>query len=110
MLASFKLLPLNPVEERKYLLLEQRINEIETTLKSLSNTVDGELDLMDQQQLTGQHVINTVANGSKMLSEVEEVTVRLNRKIHELEKQVRHMKLYNRSSKYQSSRSAIHSG
>ncbi|GAU88861.1 hypothetical protein RvY_01480 [Ramazzottius varieornatus] len=110
LLASFKLLPLNPVEERKYLLLEQRMSEIETTLKSLSKTFDDELDLMDQQQMSGQHVINAVANGAKMLSEMEETTMKLTQKVHQLETQVRRMRLGDRTSIYQPSSPAIRSG
>ncbi|OQV18268.1 putative Nuclear pore complex protein Nup214 [Hypsibius exemplaris] len=83
-----KLLPLDPMRRRQYEDLVERLTRMEQKLQSLDRGVDLELDLLEEKAASDASRQQAT---KELVRELEDVTLKLRKRVTELEKKVRRL-------------------
>ena len=86
-----KLLPLDPIRRRQYEDLVDHLNRLEDKLKSLERGVDLEIDLLEGVKVSPD-ASRQVAT-KKLVKDLQEISLKLQKRVFELEKRVRRLGL-----------------
>lgn len=84
-------LPLDPLQRRKFEVLEKNIKELEHKLKTIDKAIDIELDVMEEKRASPEDDQFVVAR--KLIKELDTTSLHLQKKLSEIERESRRLAL-----------------